>query len=245
LKNTENQKFNLEIGNLTNLKGNAVIYWAVKNQSANKDEDLKGNSPQLKILAINFVISVFPMDENLITATFPPIGFEEREEFMLYIKQSNSDLINAGELALKKELDYMKSLPDAEYYQLNKIINEYLEIYREKIDHIGLNISLKEKIFLLKRLIKQLRVEMNHKKSFIKVPINNGRMRKLIMDLKNYFNPFDIEKFNEIIYIKGKTADKILELYLEKFISIHYEDYEKASQLTAEIEKSEKKLYTR
>jgi len=226
---------NLEIGSLSNLKGNAVIYWNVKNSNT----DPKNN---IKILAINFVISVFPLEDNLVTATFPPVAFKDRDEFMLYIKQANSDLVYAGEITFKRDIDYLKNLPDNEYYALNHIINEYLEFYREKMDNIVLNLSLKEKLYLLKKLVETSRNAMHRKKGFVQFPATKKRIRKIIVDLKKNFNPFDLESFNELIFTSGKMVDKIVELYLEKLIAIHYEDYEKAALLNSEIEKFQLKL---
>lgn len=226
---------NLEIGSLNNLKGNAVIYWNVKPTASE-------HNTQVKILAINFVISVFPLEDNLVTATFPPVGFKDRDEFMLYIKQANCDLVFAGDISIKSEIDFLKNLPDNEYHALNQIINEYLEFYREKMDNIVLNLSLKEKLYLLKKLVETYRHGMNRKKSFIQYPVTKKRIRKIIVDLKKHFNPFDLELFNETIFVSGKTADKLTELYLEKFIAVHYEDYERASLLNADIEKYQEKL---
>ncbi len=226
----------LEIGNLNDLAGNAVVYWNVSPSDNNKNKDI------INILAVNFVISVFPFDDNLVTATFPPVGFEDREEFMLYIKQSQCDLIYAGEISLDNDIEDFKNLPDKEYYVLNRILNEYMEFYREKVDNVISNLSLKEKIYLLKKLITNFRNVLKTKNRNIKIPINMNRIRRLILDLKKHFNPFDLENFNSIVPIKGETADILVNLYFEKFISIYYEDYEKASQVTSEIEKYQQKL---
>lgn len=219
--------FNLEIGDFKELKGNAVIYWTVKNAS---------ESDSIQLLAINFVISVFPLDDNLVTATFPPIGFQDRNEFMLYVRQSRCDLIYAGEMKMKKEKDYLENLPDEEYYQLNKILNDYLDLYRDKMDNLPLNISLKEKIYLLKKMVKHYRNSLSQRNKNIHTPVNISRIRNIILSLKHSFNPFDLENFYELISQNGETVDKLLDLYSEKFIAIHYEDYETAGKLTEDIE---------
>ena len=68
------------------------------------------------------------------------------------------------------------------------------------------------------------------------------RIRKIIVDLKKNFNPFDLENFYELLQLKGIIADEAVELYLKKFIAIHYEDYETAQELTLEIEKAKNQL---
>jgi len=232
LKETKAQ-LQLEIGNIQNLKGNAVIYWIVS------DSERKLNPP-MKILAVNFAISIFPLDDNLVTATFPPVGFEERDEFMLYIRQSQCDLIYAGEFSIKKNMEDLKSLPDSEYYLLNQLLDAYLNHFREKMDHLVLNLSLKEKLFFLKKLVSHFRENLRGKKS--KTVIQPERIRKIIVDLKKNFNPFDLENFYELLQLKGIIADEAVELYLKKFIAIHYEDYETAQELTLEIEKAKNQL---
>lgn len=227
--------FNIEIGDITNLSGNAVIYWKVENTETN-------TNPPIEILAINFVISVFLLDDNLVTATFPPVAFHDRDEFMLYVKQAHADLIYAGEITLKKDIDYLKTLPDKEYYTLNRLIDKYLEYYRTKIDMPILNLSLKEKIYLLKKLTESARKKINQQKNFIKIPINKGRIQKLAENLKNYFPATDIDHFLNLYPLHGKTIDTILSLYIDKFIAIYYEDYEKAKDITKEIAFFEKKI---
>ena len=138
MKELQNQ-FQLEIGNFQNLKGNAVVYWTVS------DPEKKLNPP-IQILAVNFAISIFPLDYNLVTATFPPVAFENREEFMLYIRHAQCDLIYAGEFSIKKEMENLKNLPDKEYYLLNSILDSYLTLFREKLDHLILSLSLKENL---------------------------------------------------------------------------------------------------
>lgn len=241
MKDFSEESFQLEIGSLHNLKGNAVIYWNVNQNSFNEESD----EESIHILAVNFVISIFPLDDNLVTATFPPVGFKDREEFMLYIRHSQCDLIFAGELSLNKDADYQRNLPDEQYYILNRILNSYLEFYRENMDGLILSMSLKEQLYLLKKLIINFRAALNNKENKekrVQIPVNFNRIRKLIINLKQHFSPFDVENFQELITIPGKQINKTVELYLEKFISIHYEDYEKASTLTQQIEKARLKM---
>ena len=228
-------KFNLEIGNTSQLSGNAVIYWEI----INKENKI---NPSINFIAVNFVVSVFMLDDNLITATFPPVGFQDREEFMLYIRQSRCDLIYAGEITLKNDADYLKNLPDNEYFTLNKIIDHYLALYREKIETVVLNLSLKEKIYMLKKMLINIRKDMSSRSKKIKIPVNRGKLMKLLNDMKNYFNPLDVEIIMELLPIKGKTAERAVFLYVDKFISIFYENYEETQKITDEIEKIQKKL---
>lgn len=236
-----NRNFALEIGDIKDLKGNAVVYWNVKQKTAEENAPEKAK-PVINLLAVNFVISVFPFDDNLVTATFPPVGFEDREEFMLYIKQSKCDLIYAGDIAFNKDLEDFKNLPDEEYFVLNKNLEEYMERYRERLDNIVIGLSLKEKIYLLKKMVISFRNAMKSKSKTIKIPVNINRIRKLITDMKQYYNPFDLENFNSVIPMKGKSADKMVQLYFQKFISIFYEDYESASEINTEIEKLQEKM---
>jgi hypothetical protein len=102
--------------------------------------------------------------------------------------------------------------------------------------------SLKEKLYLLKKLIHNFRKSLSKDKQIVQIPVNMKRIRKIILDLKKHFNPFELENLNQAIVIPGTTADKIIDLYLEKLIAIHYEDYEKAAQLSTKIETYQQKL---
>lgn len=234
MKELQNQ-FQLEIGSFQNLKGNAVVYWTVS------DPEKKLNPP-IQILAVNFAISIFPLDYNLVTATFPPVAFENREEFMLYIRHAQCDLISAGEFSIKKEMNNLKNLPDKEYYLLNSILDSYLTLFREKLDHLILSLSLKEKIFFLKKLVSNFRENLKIKEGNKKNEMNAKRIRKIVVDLKKHFNPFELEDFYETLLMKGKTAETLTHLYLKKMIAIHYEDYEEAQSLTSQIKKTQDKI---
>lgn len=221
-------------GNSENLMGNAVVYWDVVGDNI--------ISPESKIIAMNFVISAIPMDNKLFTATFPPVTFIDYEDFMSKLVNVNCDIIYGGKVTFPpKEIDFKKFIK-RESARYNKIIEEYTEKYKVKFDFNPSKLSEKEQLYLLDDLSKKIRSAVKEGK-YIDGDTDSkpNKILKLVRSIKNNYKKYDIDSLINILYLPGNDIDNLTKLYTKKYLSIYYEDYEKASDLTKNIEKINKK----
>lgn len=220
-------------GNSENLSGNAVIYWEVEGENI--------FSPNSKIIAENFVISAIQLDEKLFTATFPPIFFKDYDELITRLVNINCDIIYGGKMKFPTNNKELEKYIKKEIFQVNKIIESYTEKYKIKFNFNPINLSEKEKIYLLNNLSKKIRNAIN-KGKYIDGSTDSkpSKMLKLIKNLKHDYKKYDIDSFINILYIPGKNNDKLTNLYTKKFLAIYYEDYENAKALSEKILNLEK-----
>jgi hypothetical protein len=246
--------FQLEIGSLDNLKGNAVVYW---NNSSSSQEN---------ILAINFCVSVFPFDDNLVVSTFPLTVFSLREEFMLYIVQSQCDLITMGESFLDLADDFY-TLNKEQYQNLNRTIEIYLEFYRNNLIEKSYTLNIEGRFTLLLKLVEQFFQNMNKEKKapllyersenkdLIKDPNFNSSyllsLKKRILKFINKLFENSLISYNDgemLIHLieslkKGEIQkEELIRLYLKKFQALVREEYEILGKINKEIEIRKKSL---
>jgi hypothetical protein len=228
----EKVAFKLVQGDTENLTGNCVVYWQVKGDNV--------FSPGSKIIAANFTISALPLEDKLLTATFPPISFLDFDEMTEKIININCDIIEGGAIEFpEKETDFKKFYKQ-QFYKYNKIIQEYSDKFKDKFDFKPEFLDEKESIYMLRKMLRKVRNNLSEKE--VDIDSKGIRIKKLIDDIQTRYSKYDVQKIYRLLYKPGEEIDILTELYINKFLSIYDEDYEKAVEFSKEIEQLEKKI---
>ena len=227
--------FKLIQGEMDNLSGNCVVYWKVKGENV--------FAPGNKIIAANFTISALPLEDKLLTATFPPISFFDFDEMNEKIVNSNCDIIEGGIIEFPEKEAEFKRFYKQQFYKYNKIIQEYSDQFKEKFDFKPESLGEKESIYMLRKMLRKVRDNLNSERE-PDVDTKSHRIKKLMDDIQARYAKYDVHKISQILYRPGEEIDMLTELYINKFLSIYDEDYEKAVEFTREIEELEKKIST-
>lgn len=227
----------LRRGDLTNLCGNAVVYWDIIGENV--------IAPGFNIFAINFTVSSLPIDNKLLTATFPPIPFNDFDELVKKLEDVQCDIIYGGELKFPKEQKALNKFYKNEFAKYNKVIEEYVDIYKEKFSFSFNRMTEQDKLKLLENLSEQVRTEIKNDEE-IEAEADNkqvltDRLLKLIEHLQ-VNSKYDISNFKEVIFLPGEIGDRLSHLYTKKFLAIYHEDYENANLLKNKISKLENTL---
>ncbi len=220
-------------GDIENLTGNCVVYWKIDGENL--------FSPGAKIIAANFTISALPLEDKLLTATFPPIAFEDED--VLFEKTANikCDIIEAGTITFPKKDVEFRRFYKQQFYKYNKIIQEYSEKFKDKFDFKPEFFGEKESLYTLRKMLRKLRKSLSEKAE-IEITSKNYKVKKLIENIKQKYEKYDVQNVYKIIYQPGKMIDELTELYVNKFLSIYEEDYEKADELTQKIVELEQRI---
>lgn len=215
----------LRKGDIDNLTGNVIVYWDVLGENM--------IAPGFGIFAINFTVSSLPLNNKLLTATFPPIPFKDLDELIDKLSHIQCDIIYGGELKFPTSQKGFSQFYKNELDKYNKIIEEYAEIYKEKFNSSLDTLSERDKLYLLRKMSKKIRIEMDrgfkNEKLYAK--------KKIIRLIKNLENndKYDVSKFRNVLFKPGEIGDKLVSLYINKFIAIYNENYEDAIQLKNKI----------
>jgi len=218
--------FKLIQGDYENLSGNCVVYWTVDGENL--------FSPGSKIIATNFTVSALPLEDKLLTATFPPIAFDDFETLIEKLIHINCDVIDGGSIKFPDDdLDF-KRFYKQQFIKYNRIIQDYTSKYKEKFDFKPELFTEKELLYMLKRMIRKVRREISDGQNADYLT-KSYRFKKLVQNLESNFRKYDIEDISKILYLPGEKIDTLTDLYMDKYISIYYEDYEKANELNRQI----------
>ncbi len=222
----------LRRGELNNLTGNAIVYWEVIGEN--------NIAPGFKVFAINFTVSSLPLDNKLLTATFPPIPFKDLNELTHKLTNVYCDIIYGGELNFPVDQETFSQFYKNEFAKFNKIIEEYVEIYKEKFNFTITQLSEKEKLKLLKDLTDRIRIDIREGGKSKKLFTN--RINQLMNNLRND-EKYEVNRLKDVLFLPGDVADQLVNLYTSKFLAIHDENYEIAIHLKQEITKLEQDIH--
>ncbi len=217
----------LRRGDIENLTGNAVVYWDVIGSNS--------IAPDHDVFAINFVVSSLPLDKKLLTATFPPIPYKSHEDLFEKLATVYCDIIYGGLLEFPPDQETLNKFYKNEFEKYNKVIEEYVEAYKEKFNFLLERLSEIEKLKLLQKMVPKARVELNETVNEKKNDFTTKTM-ELIEDFQND-NKYDMYKLKELLFMPGKVGDLLVNLYIKKFLAIYNEEYENASRLKHKITK--------
>ncbi len=221
----------LRRGVLEDLCGNAVVYWDVIGENI--------ISPNSSIFAINFTVSSIPLDNKLLTATFPPIPFLDYNELADKLANVHCDIIYGGELQFPIEQDAFNQFYKSEFAKFNKVIEKYVDLYKEKFNFRVTKLTEHEKLNLLKDLSKKVRIGFSNRKKENK--LFSKRILKIINNLKNQ-SKYDVAKFRSVLFKPGLVEDELVQLYTSQFLAIYHENYEHAGVLKQKITQLESNL---
>ncbi len=221
----------LRRGFLEDLCGNAVVYWDVIGENI--------ISPNSGIFAINFTVSSIPLDNKLLTATFPPIPFIDYNELLDKLSNVQCDIIYGGELEFPVEQDAFNQFYKSEFAKFNKVIEKYVDVYKEKFNFHVTRLSEQEKLNLLRDLSKKIRIGFSDDKKENK--LFSKRVIKIINNLKDH-SKYDVVKFRSILFKPGIIEDELVQLYTNQFLAIYHENYERAGVLKQKISQLEHDL---
>lgn len=215
-------------GKITNLTGNVIIYWdIIRNEKDRKDANYK-------VLAINFIVSAIPIEDKILTTSFPPIPFRDFDEILEKIQNTNCDIIHGGKMEFPKNNQNLENFYKNQFNHYNKIIEFYISLYKEKFNFSINKLSEEDRISLLSDLVKKSRQEKKISKS--KKMIFTSKIQRIISSLKKS-DKYDFGFFLSILFEKGKKVDTLLDLYIQKYVAIFYERYEEAQKLKNKINK--------
>ncbi len=224
--------FKLLQGNIDNLTGNCVVFWKINGDNV--------FSPGSKIIAANFTISALPLDDKLLTATFPPIAFEDEDTLFEKTSNISCDIVEAGNMEFPKKESEFRRFYKKQFYKYNKIIQEYSEKFKDKFEFKPEMFTEKQSLYTLRKTLRKLRKTVAETAE-IEVTSKNYKVKKLIDNIKKY-DKYDVQNIYKIMYQPGKIIDELTELYVSKYLSIYEEDYEKADELTQKILELEKRI---
>ena len=214
----------LKRGNLENLSGNAVVYWEVEGRNT--------LIPGFKVFAINFVISSLNLDDKLLTAIFPLTPFKDIDQLFTHLNNRECDIVYGGRLNIPEVRKDFKDFYRGEIQKYNELVEEYVGFYKNKVK-IG-KFSEIEKLYLLKNLIKKLHTL---KEDYDEDQEINTRVNQIIDQLDKNAK-YDVKQFRYLMKRSEMVSNQrndVLNLYVDKFLAIYYEDYEKANRLKKKI----------
>jgi len=218
----------LRRGDRENLVGNAIVYWDVVGDNA--------IAPGYSVFAINFTVSALALENKLLTATFPPIPMKSADDLFHKLKTIHCDIIYGGELEFPSDQETFTQFYKNEFFKYNKIIEEYVEAYKEKFDLAITQMSEQEKLMMLRELSNKIRIEIREGSKTKKIA--NTKLTKLMDDLSDQ-QKYDISNFKAVLFQPGDIEDQLVNLYTNQFLAIYHEDYENASHIKQEINKLE------
>ena len=218
----------LRRGDRENLVGNAIVYWDVVGDNV--------IAPGFSVFAINFTVSALALENKLLTATFPPIPMKNVDNLFQKLKTIHCDIIYGGELEFPSDQEAFTQFYKNEFSKYNKIIEEYVEAYKEKFDFAINRMSEQEKLIMLRELSNKIRIEIREGSKTKKIA--NTKISKLIDDLSDQ-QKYDISNFKAVLFQPGDIEDQLVNLYTNQFLAIYHEDYENASHIKQEISKLE------
>ncbi|MDH4129691.1 MAG: hypothetical protein OEV44_13100 [Spirochaetota bacterium] len=221
----------LRRGNIDDLSGNAVVYWEVVGENK--------VAPGFSIFAINFVVSSIPLENKLLTATFPPVPFRDYEELLDKCFGIKCDVLYGGNIVFPDGDEGFNKFYKSEFAKFNKTVEEYVDIYKEKFNFSIERLSERDKLYMLKDLSQKARIDVREKNNSKR--LNSTKIKQIIDDLQ-YERKYDISNFQSILHLPGEIGDQLVTLYTEKFLAIFHEDYENANILKREIFKLEKEV---
>ena len=215
----------LKRGNIKNLRGNAVVYWDI--------EENNFLTPDFEVFAINFVISSLNLDEKLLTAIFPLTPFKDLAHLFHHLNNRECDILYGGRLYIPESKKEFKDFYKQEIQKYNQLVEEYIGFYKNKVSLF--NSSEIEKLYLLKNLIQKLshlQVDSYEDKNLSSKMIQ-------ILDHLDKNTKYDLKQFRYVLSgfcLKSfKRKKHLLNLYVDKFLAIYYEDYETANSLKNKI----------
>jgi hypothetical protein len=223
---------NIIQGNIENLTGNCVVFWHIEGDNV--------FSPGHQIVAANFTISALPLEDKLLTATFPPIAFKDFDDLTEKLANIACDIIDGGTVSFPKKDFEFKRFYKQQFSKYNKIIQTYSEKYKDKFDFKPDIYGEKESLYMLRKMLRKTRNMLSGELD-PDTP-KNFRIKKLIDNIQNKYTKYDVENIYRLVYVPGEEVDKLTELYINKYISIFEEDYEKANEYNREIQNLEKKM---
>lgn len=213
-------------GQQHDLKGSAIIYWDIVKENR--------FAPGSKVLAIHFTISPLTFENKLLTASFPPIPYQDLQSLLLQLENIHCDLLYGGKILLHLEDLNMENFFQEEFNRYHQIIEEYVELYKEKLEFLsGKKFNTVQKLVLIKDLLQNLAKpsKKGKKNSLMKILwllddldgdfINQGNLRKLLSN-------------------SGEKVQVLRELYVEEWIAASEENYEKAGHIHKKIIRLEK-----
>ncbi len=220
----------LHRGDSDNLTGNGIVYWNVEGENF--------IASGYEVFAINFIVSSLQLDNKLLTATFPPIPFQNVNALFDRLVDVQCDIIYGGDIKFPDTQKNFSSFYKNEFAKYNKIIEEYVECYKEKFIVIVEKLSEQEKLYMLKDIANKTRIELQEGgKTRL---LFKKKIKKLTETLES--NKYDLSNFKQAIFMPGKVGDELSSLYIKKFFAIFYEDYEDALLIKNEITVLEKHL---
>ena len=221
----------LRRGKVDNLTGNAVVYWDIVGENE--------IAPGYTIFAVNFTVSPLPLDNKLLTATFPPIPYRDFDELFEKLSLVTCDIIYGGELMFPSDQEAITQFYKSEFAKYNKVIEEYVDLYKERFNLSVNNLTEIERLDLLKEMSKKVRIEIREGAESKKM----GGKKKIIELIKTLeSSKYDVKQFQKVLFIPGDVADQLVSLYTKKFFAIYNEKYEDASQIKDEITKLEDEI---
>lgn len=227
---------NLEFGDWENLTGNGIVYWQVigKNYIA----------PDSEIIAANFTISTLPLENKLLTATFPPIPFQDKDDLLEKIINVKCDIIYGGELHFPEDENNFNDFYKKEFAKYNKIVEEYSDKFKERFEFNVEKMTEAEKLTQLQNLTVKIRDQLS--RGHFNFNSNKYlRWKKLTENISAHYTKYNVENLSKVIHLPGKQADDLSTLYTQKNLAIFYEKYEEASRLNSRIQVLEDILFSK
>ncbi len=218
-------------GDKDELSGNAVVYWDVEGENF--------LNPGHEIIAVNFTISVLPVDDKFLTATFPPVTLTTYNDLIESLSKVKCDIIYAGKVTIPEEDAELNKFYKKEFVKFNRLVEEYTKKFKEQIS-ININtLPEKEQLHLLIDMSQKIRSDLEQEKINTK---DKDMMLKIINLLEEKYSKYDLNKFSKYIFKPGEKLNELINLYTKKYLAIYHEEYENAGNLKEKIKKIENEI---